>query len=491
MKSKKSRFLLLILVFSASFYASLGQTTSCIPDAMCFNEWRNEREAVAQVVGGSFGSGILINNEAQDRRPFFLTALHVIDLNDDNNITQNEIDRLVDTRFIFDFRSNSCNTGFAQDRAITGATLRAYNPETDMALLELSQEIPLAWVVNYAGWTRDAGTPNQVTVIHHPRGNPQRLSYSGLYGVQNHPWYSKYWQVTNWAEGVVVRGSSGCALFNQNHQVVGQLRSGVSSCSWIDGNDRFGKFHVSWDNNPNLESQLRGWLSPNQNLFSMSHLIPLRIDGPSQVCYGQNAIINMPNLRANETINWSISGSIQVVSSTNHSVTITPTAPGSGGTATVTAQINQPGQPIPALVLHSLQVGAPSSSDIILHNATTNSQANQFGTINLCSNSSNSLYVSSNQSNLTNASWSFPNGWSYYTSGINANVTPLGYANAIYVIASNQCGAASSPAAFYVNMYGCGGYYRYTIYPNPVKDFISVEFEDSKEEKNFPEKLLV
>lgn len=40
-------------------------------------------------------------------------------------------------------------------------------------------------------------------------------------------------------------------------------------------------------------------------------------------------------------------------------------------------------------------------------------------------------------------------------------------------------------------MYGCGGYYRYTIYPNPVKDFISVEFEDSKEEKNFPEKFEI
>jgi hypothetical protein len=110
MKSKKSRFLLLILVFSASFYASLGQTTSCIPDAMCFNEWRNEREAVARIiVGGSGGTGILINNEAQDRRPFFLTALHVIDLNDDNNIDQNEINALTNAQFEFDFRSNDCN----------------------------------------------------------------------------------------------------------------------------------------------------------------------------------------------------------------------------------------------------------------------------------------------------------------------------------------------------------------------------------------------
>lgn len=478
-----------LLVFIFILKNAFGQT-GCIPDAMCYNDWQNECEAVARIVVGGFGgTGTLINNEAQDRRPFFLTALHVVDLNDDGNIDQAEINALATAQFQFDFRNNSCNGTLVTTNTRTGAILRAFNPQTDMALLELSQEIPLAWVATYAGWTRNSGTPNYITVIHHPHGNPQRLSYSGLYGVQNHPFSSNYWQVTNWALGVVTPGSSGSALFNQYHQIVGQLKGGASSCTYVDFNDRFGKFHISWDNNPNANSQLRAWLSPNQNLFDMSHLIPLRIDGAKEVCYGQNTVINMPNLRPNETVSWSASGNLQIVSSTIHSVTVTPTSAGSGGMGTVTAQVSQPGQPNPGPVVHNIHVGAPLSSDIILHNTTTSSQANNFGTIGICSNTSNSLYISSNQSNLTNASWSFPGGWSSWTSGINATVTPSGYGSTIYVTAANQCGYASSPAAFFVNMFSCGSYYQYSITPNPAKDFITINFEVSEEEKNFPEKF--
>jgi len=52
---------------------------------------------------------------------------------------------------------------------------------------------------------------------------------------------------------------------------------------------------------------------------------------------------------------------------------------------------------------------------------------------------------------------------------------------------SNSCG--SSDRFYNFNAFNCGGYFAYTIYPNPATDELTVQFEESAEEKDFPERF--
>lgn len=52
---------------------------------------------------------------------------------------------------------------------------------------------------------------------------------------------------------------------------------------------------------------------------------------------------------------------------------------------------------------------------------------------------------------------------------------------------TNACG--TSEASYFFNAAECSGYYRYTVYPNPASDYMTIEFEDSKETKNYPEQF--
>ena len=58
----------------------------------------------------------------------------------------------------------------------------------------------------------------------------------------------------------------------------------------------------------------------------------------------------------------------------------------------------------------------------------------------------------------------------------------------LQVALTNACGSAS-PIPFYeFNVNPCF-YYTYTASPNPAKDYLIIEFENSQEEKNFPESV--
>ena len=66
----------------------------CQKDVACFSNYSNESDAIVFILlsnGYEQCSGCLLNNTAQDFRPFLLTAFHCIDTNKDGSLSSSEI----------------------------------------------------------------------------------------------------------------------------------------------------------------------------------------------------------------------------------------------------------------------------------------------------------------------------------------------------------------------------------------------------------------
>lgn len=200
--------------------------------------------------------------------------------------------------------------------------------------------------------------------IHHPSGDPQKISIS-YDGVSTSTFNSNMWGV-DWDVSITEGGSSGAPLFNQNYSLVGQLRGGASSCNNRAGNDRFGKLSSSWYGGGATNTQLKYWLSPNQDLQSIGKLNRARIIGPDVLCYGSQATYTMPNFPPNLSAAWAISGGLQAISTTNNSITVTPRSSTTGEIGFVRAIYNGV-----QVATDSMQVGLPAGNGVRMFNSTT------------------------------------------------------------------------------------------------------------------------
>lgn len=207
-----------------------------------------------------FGTGNLINNVRQDGSPYFLTANHIYLSNPEwSSCAGTDVANWL---FLFDHES-SCSSDGADApsnlyfRGVYGARVLSQDdtsPYTsDFLLLSLNirAEDLANWKAVWAGWNRDeisGGLNTPYTVcIHHPSGDVRKISTDNdppIDATTHSPIY--YWQV-RWDNGVTEPGSSGAALFNANHQIIGQLRGGKSSCENPNYPDLFGKFSYSYE----------------------------------------------------------------------------------------------------------------------------------------------------------------------------------------------------------------------------------------------------
>ncbi len=236
-----------------------GSSDPCNVNVNCStgSAWQNEKKAVALILlGGSLCSGAMVNNTAQDGKPYFLTANHCLGSNPATWV------------FYFNHESSGCsgNTG-PTNQSISGATLRAKNANSDFALVELSSIPPQSWGIYYAGWDRtDNSSVTSGTGIHHPGGDIKKICVDSdnpskvLAGDVNS------WMVGDWEIGVTEPGSSGSPLFDQNHRIIGQLYAGASECVGSNSNngqsDFYGRFGVSWAAGSSSSTRLREWLDP-------------------------------------------------------------------------------------------------------------------------------------------------------------------------------------------------------------------------------------
>lgn len=242
-----------------------SKSASCNVDVVCSegDDWRDEISSVAVYsVGGTFTcSGALINNAANDRTPYFLTADHC-------GVNSDEVARQVVA--FFNYETSTC--GGAPDGSLTqfvsGASFVSGSAATDFSLLLLDESPDVAWDVHYAGWDRSGAEVDGAVAIHHPNVDEKRISfehnetfYVSGFGSTSLEADGRYIIVPDWDLGTTEGGSSGGPLFDMNHRIVGQLHGGSAACG-NDSPDWFGAFARSWIGEGTSSTRLSDWLDP-------------------------------------------------------------------------------------------------------------------------------------------------------------------------------------------------------------------------------------
>ncbi|MEZ4987855.1 MAG: hypothetical protein R2795_22975 [Saprospiraceae bacterium] len=247
-----------------------GASDPCFDNVACpaGSAWEAERNAVARIIviveeGSGYCSGTLLNNTAQDGRLLFLSAFHCMD----------GYTPLYDLwRFDFYYRSDTCENPMEEPeyRAVLGCDSLAGRRAMDFLLLDLHPETTLNMEFHFAGWDRSSASPQGGAVLSHPLGDIQKICLFDTPATvfQNSIVWSndvttppnQHFRVT-YSDGTIQPGSSGGALFNQEHRVVAQLQgsTGTTTCDATVG--FFGRIFQAWEGQwPS--GRLKDWLDP-------------------------------------------------------------------------------------------------------------------------------------------------------------------------------------------------------------------------------------
>ena len=242
-----------------------GTSGSCMVNINCEEgeAWQTEKNGVCQMtlpIGNYIYicSGALVNNTAEDLKPYILSAFHCIDL--DIPVTEKNLNKYT---FYFHFEHTGCenNSSIASYRTITGCKKIAGIPldgGSDGLLLLLNQTIPEHYNAYYNGWDRSNTAAQSGVGIHHPSGDYMKIStfnkvartstwygIDNIKGAPNAHWNVVFEQTAN-GHAVTEGGSSGSPLFNQNKQIVGTLSGGSSSCEKPNGANTYGKLYRNY-----------------------------------------------------------------------------------------------------------------------------------------------------------------------------------------------------------------------------------------------------
>ena len=206
----------------------------CHLDVTCYPEWSRSATGVALMVLETNGSslwcsGTLLNSRRQDLTPYFLTAAHCVQ-------TEEEA-RSVGA--VWSYQTRTCNGDLPDLRSLPqtqGAGLisalgGAGHPDGDITLLQLEGDLPDGVV--FQGWDADPQPVGaQVTGIHHPQsadwGRSKRISFGQIipesaFGTSDDTYFHVSWPV---GQGYTEPGSSGSAVFSNSETVVGALSGG-------------------------------------------------------------------------------------------------------------------------------------------------------------------------------------------------------------------------------------------------------------------------
>jgi lysyl endopeptidase len=252
-------------------FSSLEKSGSCNVDVVCPEgdgyDPQIRSVAVYSLGGSTFCTGALINNTAQDLRPFFLTADHC-----DVNVA--DAPSLVT---YWNFENSTCRVpgspasgqpGDGQlNQFMTGAVFRAEYAPSDMTLLELDDPMNLAFNPHWAGWDRSGANATRAVAVHHPNTDEKRISFEddpttlGFFGGGGAPGQETHVQVIDWDLGTTEPGSSGSPLFDQNGRIIGQLHGGGAACG-NNLSDYYGRIFTSWTGGGTNATRLSNWLDP-------------------------------------------------------------------------------------------------------------------------------------------------------------------------------------------------------------------------------------
>jgi hypothetical protein len=321
-----------------------GTSGSCNVDVVCpqGDAWRDQIRAVAAYsTGGSiFCTGSLVNNSANDRKMYFLTANHcgLSASNAASLVTywnyQNSVCRVVGST------ANGQDGDGVLTQSLTGAFFRASNTTSDFALVELDDPAPAAYNLYWAGWDRRSVEFPGSTGIHHPNGGEKRISHSTVAtrtvaygGGAGTTHVEAGWSTTN---GVTEPGSSGSPLYSPEKRVIGQLHGGPSYCGAPAASlkDYYGRVSVSWAGGGSNSTRLSNWLDAGGTGATTLDGIG---SGPPPVTYTVSGIIttsagggiNGVTVSAGSaSATTSASGAYTLTGLTNGTYTLTPSLGG-------------------------------------------------------------------------------------------------------------------------------------------------------------------
>jgi hypothetical protein len=255
----------------------VGDSASCEINVACpeGDGWRDQIRSVAHYhitrSDGTYAcTGTLINNTAQDDKPYFLTAFHCLDEYDDE-VLEDPNGVAASMVVYWNFQALTCSgTTGSESQNQTGAYFRAADNSSDFGLVELD-EMPLQeFDVYYAGWDRNSVAPSSGVAIHHPKADLKKISIENhslsitSYGGASSPGNGTHLRVWHWETGMVEPGSSGCPIFGPAKRLAGQLHGGIpTDCNDEErGPDWFGFFYKSWTGGDTSETRLSNWLDP-------------------------------------------------------------------------------------------------------------------------------------------------------------------------------------------------------------------------------------
>ena len=237
-----------------------GPSGKCNIDINCppGNQWQTEKNSVVRILinGNTFCTGVLVNNTANDGKPYILTANHCI----------SDSTKAANTVFVFGYESPFCNGGNGSaSKTRSGSDLLATQANLDFTLVKIREMPPQSWHIYYAGWDRSVTIPENTVSIHHPNGDVKKIAVdndppsTATFG----PGYTSggHWKINRWELGTTEPASSGSPLFDQDGYLRGLLTGGDAKCGdAVD--DFYCKFSLAWDRYEGINRQLKPWLDP-------------------------------------------------------------------------------------------------------------------------------------------------------------------------------------------------------------------------------------
>ncbi len=248
-----------------------GSSSPCHDNINCAagTDWQEEKTGVARIIvvvaeGSGYCTGTLLNNTAEDGRLLFMSAFHCMD----------GFTPLYDMwRFDFGYEGPDCPTpgdepGF---QSILGSTYRAGRQANDFLLLELNEPESPGMQFHFAGWDRTGEAPDSAAVIHHPLGDIQKIalstSESTVFGTfidwdNDVTTPADHHYLVRYSNGTIELGSSGAALFDKNHRVIGHLHGSTGNLTCDNTLGYFGRLSMAWEGGGSISTRLRDWLDP-------------------------------------------------------------------------------------------------------------------------------------------------------------------------------------------------------------------------------------
>jgi lysyl endopeptidase len=243
----------------------------CLPDITCDAKYDTIAGSVCLLIvnGNTYCTGTLLNNTAQNGKPYLLTASHCLK----NNASLGN--RVV---AFLNYQSPRCDRRIrgSEEFSVSGSVTRALSNEVDFALLELTDLPPADYRPYLAGWTNDTTTYDDLpfTCIHHPYGEVKKycvendsVTKKNWTGTSDGIAANNHWNVRQWEIGHTWAGASGAPLFDKNMRFRGGLTGGdsggESGCGSYTSGDFFFRFDRAWDQFPDSTKQLKHWLDPS------------------------------------------------------------------------------------------------------------------------------------------------------------------------------------------------------------------------------------